>query len=332
MNPCLREDRSFVEWIVRIIYIHNVNIRDIDLNLLVLFDALIVEGNLTRAAARVGLSQSAMSNALGRLRARLEDPLFVRAPGGVEPTDRARALAGPVREALAGLERALSPQVFEAATTQRRFTVMMNDIHELLLGPALSARVAGAAPLAELRFVQGPSTFPEQVLAAGDVDIVVSPLEGESPKCARSAIYSLSFATLVRRDHPRVGKRLSLERFLELEHVLVAPRGRPGGTIDDLLLERGLRRKVARMTAHFFSAVLLVCKSDYVVTLPSLLAESMARMLPLRVLDAPLDLPSVTMGQFWSTRSESDAGHRWLRQAITDTATELQRARRPRKR
>lgn len=300
-----------------------MNIRNLDLNLLVLFDALMKERNLTRASARVGLSQSAMSNALARLRTKLDDPLFVRAPRGVEPTERARTLAGPIHEALTGLERALSPEPFDPATTRRAFTVMMNDIHELVLGPPLSARVARVAPGIELRFVQGPSTLPDEALAKEGVDLVVSPLEGGSQRCCQSELYPLSFCSLVRRDHPRIGRTLTLARFLELGHVLVAPRGRPGSIVDEILARKGLSRRVVRVVAHFVSAILFVCRSDHVVTLPSLLGEAMASMLPLRMLRVPLEMPSFVMGQFWSIRSDADPGHRWLRQVIAQTAAEI---------
>jgi len=306
-----------------------MNIRTLDLNLLVLFDALIEERNLTRAAARVGLSQSAMSNALGRLRAQLGDPLFVRAPRGIQPTERAQKLARPVHDALRDLSRALSTETFEPATAQRRFTVMLNDIHELVLGPALSARVAELAPGVELRFVQGPSTFPDDALSTGDVDLVVSPLDTDRQRSSRGALYPLQFSSLVRRDHPRVGRRLTLEQFLELEHVLVAPRGTPGGIIDEMLARRGLSRRVARFVAHFVSAGLVVSQSDYIVTLPSLLAESMASMLPLRVLRVPLDIPAVVVGQFWPTRLDADPGHRWLRLLMARAARKI-RTRAPR--
>ncbi|HSD90874.1 MAG TPA: LysR family transcriptional regulator [Kofleriaceae bacterium] len=301
-----------------------MNVRSIDLNLLVLFDALFAERHLTRAAARVGLSQPAMSNALTRLRAQLDDPLFVRAPRGVEPTPRARALAGPVHDALVALGRALSPEVFDPETTPRTFTVMMNDIHEVVLGPALSARIASEAPRAQLRLVQGPTTSPEEALA-GDVDIVLSPIEGESKHIAHSALYPLDFASLVRRDHPNVARRLTLARFIELEHVLVAPRGRPRGFVDEALARRGLQRRIARVVAHFMSAGFLVARSDYVVTLPSILARLLARTLPLRVVPLPLDVPSVTVGQFWSSRNNTDPGHIWLRGLLASTASAVER-------
>jgi DNA-binding transcriptional LysR family regulator len=300
--------------------IPDVNIRNLDLNLLVLFDALIAEGNLTRAAQQVGLSQPAMSNALARLRSQLGDPLFVRHQRGLRPTDRARLLATPVHRALAELADALALEPFDPATSRRSFTLMMNDIHEIVLGPRLSARVSKLAPGIDLRSVQGPSVMPDQALSAGDVDIVISPIERETPHTHHERLYTLGFSSLVRPSHPCLGRRLTLERFVAMDHVLVAPRGKPGGILDELLAQMGLRRRVVRMVAHFMSALLVVRDSDFIVTLPSILADAMAPIFGLRVIRVPLEIPSVAIGQFWSSRSHADAGHRWLRAIIVETA------------
>jgi DNA-binding transcriptional LysR family regulator len=304
-------------------FILDMNIRNLDLNLLVLFDALAEEGNLTRAAAKVGLSQPAMSNALARLRAQLDDVLFVRSPRGLEPTKRARTLIGPIRAALRDVERVLTTETFDPRTTRRTFTVMMNDIHELVLGPVLSSRIAAEAPHAHLRLVQGPATTPDEALAT-EVDIVISPLENATVRAQRAALYQLDFSALVRGKHSRIRRSPTLKQYLELEHVLVAPRGLPGSVVDEIFAKKGLHRHVARVVAHFVSAVFLVCRSDYIVTLPTVLARSMAASLPVRVLKLPLDLPSVAMGQFWSARNESDRGHQWLRGLLTEAGRAVQ--------
>jgi DNA-binding transcriptional LysR family regulator len=296
-------------------YIHGVNLAGVDLNLLVVLDALLVEGSVTGAARRVGLSQPAVSNALRRLRGLLDDPLFVRSGRGLTATVRARELAAPVRHALAELAGALAPRAsFVPRHARRTFVLMMPDIAELVLMPPLTARLRREAPGIELRVVAGPGNAP---------DLVIAMLRAPAPCSA--PLFTLRFVCLVRREHPRVGARLSLARFLELEHVLVAPGGTAGGLIDDLLRARGLERRVALTLGHFFSAAMVVSRSDLVMSATSVLARVAESVLPVRSVRHPLDAPAVTIGQVWHASHDDDPAHRWLRGVIAEVAARVPR-------
>ncbi len=286
-----------------------MNLAAVDLNLLVVLDALLEEGSVTRAARRVGLSQPATSNALARLRELVGDPLFVRSGRGLVPTPRARSLAVPVRRGLAELGAALAPPfAFDPRTARRTFAIAMPDIAELVLLPPLLARLRRDAPGITIRVV--PRT-------ADGADLAIGMLDGRAPRGA--PLFTLRFVCLIRRDHPRVGTRLSLARFLELEHVLVAPGG-GAGLIDELLAKRGLERRVALTLAHFFSAAMVVSRTDLVMSATSVLADVVERILPVRAVRHPLAAPVVTIGQLWQPRDDADPAHAWLRQVIADVA------------
>lgn len=309
-----------------------MNLSRVDLNLLVVLDALLAETSVTGAARRVGLSQPAVSNALTRLRDLVGDPLFVRDGRGIVATPRARALAEPLRRALAEIGDALEPLApFDPRRARRTFVLAAPDIAELVLIPPLVARLQAEAPGVEIRVVSGHAARPSEPRTEGDPDLVISMVSDAAPHCA--PLFSLEFVCLVRRDHQRVGSRMSLARFLELDHVLVAPGGTSGGVIDELLAARGHKRHVALTLAHFFSAAMVVSRSDLVMSATSVLAAIAERILPVRSLRHPLDAPTVTIGQRWHARDNDDPGHRWLRGLIAEVAAdEIPRVRAPRPR
>lgn len=303
-----------------------MNLSGIDLNLLVVFDAMVMEGSVTRAARRVGLSQPAFSNALGRLRAAVGDPLFVRSGRGLVETPRARALAGPVRRALAELSEALAPRApFDPSSARRTFTLMTSDLAELMLitSGGLARRLTREAPGIELRVVQGPNGPPRELLAhPGAPDLVIAGLRDvdRGPGC--EPLLEQELVCLHRRGHPRVGPRLSLARFLSLDHLLVAPTGAKGSVIDDLLAARGLSRRVALTLAHFFAALVVVSQTDLILSAPSALAGVAERLLPVGSVRHPLKAPSVTIGAFWHPSQEADPAHGWMRALVAEVARE----------
>jgi len=294
----------------------------VDLNLLVVLDALLREGSVTRAASRVGLSQPALSHALARLRAQFEDPLFVRRGRGLEPTARARAMTDPVRRAIAEIERALSTApAFDPSTSRRNFVLMMSDLSELRLMPHLSARLLRLAPGVSVRVVHGPTAPPDEVLAGDHApDIVLSLLSPDDTRPCRAPLYRQTFVVLLRRRHAALARKLTLARYLELDHLVVAPRGRPGSLVDSWLSERGLHRRVTLTMAHFFGAALVASNTDLALSAPSALAEVASSTLPLGTALLPLTLPENDIGQFWHARDDLDPGHRWLRAELARAA------------
>jgi DNA-binding transcriptional LysR family regulator len=301
-----------------------MNLAGADLNLLVTFDALLAERSVTRAAERVGLSQSAMSNALRRLRAWLDDPVLVRTRDGMAPTRRALQLVDPIHEALAQVDRALaSGRGFEPRTSRHTFRIATADVVEFMLLPRLLPRLAAEAPGISIEVSKLHGGFPAEELRAGRLDLAIGTY-GDTVEPFRSQpMFEERFVCAVRKGHPAVRRRLTLARFVALGHVLVAPHGHPGGIVDRLLAERGLARRVVTTTPHFLIAPILVAHSDLVATLPERVARQLASFLPLAIHAPPLDVPGFAIHMAWHSRTADDPPHRWLRAVLTELAGTL---------
>jgi DNA-binding transcriptional LysR family regulator len=263
-----------------------MHLHDIDLNLLVALDALLTERNVTEAADRIGLSQSAMSHALGRLRKLIGDPLLVRTPEGMVPTPRAQALAEPVRQILTQVRRTLQePLIFEPASARQTFTLAATDYAELLLLPRLMERLATMAPGISLNVLPLGEGVPKAVLESGRLDLALGPFREKPSELHHQTLFHERFVCVVRADHPSVGKQLSLKKFLALSHVLISPRGTVAGVVDHALAAQGLQRHVALSIPHFLVAPLVVAQTDLIVTLAERVARFFAAHLPLRLLE-----------------------------------------------
>lgn len=295
-----------------------MHLSGLDLNLLVTLDALLEERNVTRAARRVGLSQSAMSHALARLRDLLGDPILVRSGRGMLPTPRAEAVGRPLREALGSIERTLrAPPAFDPSSAEKAFRLWGGDFAEMVLLPPLLARLASAAPGLDLAFmptIEGvrPS------LSRGEIDLAFAPVRtvDRGPGVQEEALFEERFVSIVRAGHPLARGKLTPARFAEARHAFIAPRGRPGGAVDDALGRLGLRRRVVLMLPHFVVAPHVVAASDLMLTLPERMARILAAQLPIVVLETPLDLPTFTVSMIWHERSDADPAHTWLRAEV----------------
>jgi len=302
-------------------YIQLMNLASVDLNLLVAFDALLTERNVTRAGAAVGLSQPAMSNALSRLRALFDDPLFVRNAGRMEPTARAATLAEPVRSALLQLQAALEAAgPFDPATARRRFVLASADYTELLLLPPLVARLRAAAPHIDIAFREANRLNARAVLEAGEADLVLVPFTEGLTDLRSAAVLREGFVTIARRGHPAFGKRLTLKRFLELPHVLVSVEGEGTSLLDNVLAARGLKRRIAVSVPHFTAAPFVVATSDAIATVPARVAQRLARVTGLAIHNPPLTIEGFTLHAIWHRRHDADPAHRWLRDQIMQAA------------
>jgi len=294
-----------------------------DLNLLGTLDALLQEGSVTAAARRVGLSTPAMSHALARIRERLGDPILVRAGRGMVLTPRAEALKARVHTIVNEARQALEPErAFVARELARTFVVHASDYVLTVLGLVVDRILRAEAPEAALRFTPNAADD-AAMLREGGSDLAVG-IYGDLPPEMRSRVLLTDrFVCVVRADHPRVGKRLSLEQFVDLPHVQVAPRGKPGGYIDDVLRERGLARAVTRAVPYFLTALQLVAQTDYVLTISERIARPLAPTLGLRLLEAPLALRPYALGLVWHPRFDGDAGHRFVREVFARAALEV---------
>jgi DNA-binding transcriptional LysR family regulator len=295
----------------------------LDLNLALILHVLLKERSVARASRRLGLSSSATSHALARLRVAVGDPLLVRSPRGLAPTARAEAMAENLSAALLILERALlvTPE-FDSSTARRRFAIAATDYTELLLLPPLVSMLDRTAPNLQvwLRNVTNDSFLS---LRQGEIDLVIGVFSPDEtgPDLRRVTAVEDRFVCIVRKDHELLRKRLTLPRFAAARHVLVAPRGKGGGPVDDALARHGHARSIAAAVPHFLAASHLVSRTDLVLTVAERIARLFEQVLPIRILEVPLELPRIQLSMVWHERNDADAAHRWLRERLTEIAT-----------
>jgi DNA-binding transcriptional LysR family regulator len=295
----------------------------IDLNLLVALDALLTERSVTRAASRVSLTQSAMSRTLGRLRELLGDPLLVQTPRGLRPTPRGELMLEPVRAALVAVDRALvQPLAFDPARSKRTFTLATSDYVQCVLLARALATLTREAPHVEthVRPVFGELA---RLLESGRVDLVIGVIFDEARGFYRQALLRDRFVCVVREGHPRVAAEMDLDLYLELAHLLIAPRGRRGGIVDDELERGGLSRRVALRLPYYLAAPHVVAQTDLCLTLPERVARAACKELPLRQFEVPLPLPELVVAQFWHARDNDDPAHAWLRSTLFESASTM---------
>ena len=279
---------------------------------LLALDALLAERHVTRAASRLGRTPSAVSHALSDLRDVLGDPLFVRAGGAMVPTPRALLLVGPLRRALADLDRALTgPAGFDPATAERTFTLRLPDSFTLSLLPPLLDRVRREAP--GVGFDILPPAGPAGL---DDADLAVLVGQAEAPWLRTRFVRTGRFACCVRADHPDVGDALDLDTYCRLPHALMSPLGHGPGTVDTALAALGRSRRVQLRIRYVLAAPLVVAQSDLVLTGPDDLLHAFAALAPLRVLAPPLAIDAFPVRLAWHERLHGDPGHRWLREQV----------------
>lgn len=296
-----------------------MNLRSVDLNLLVALEALLRERSVTRAAKAVGLTQPAMSNALARLRDLLGDPLLVRSPDGMQPTPRAEALAGPLASALGQIEAdVLRPAAFTPEACDLTFRVATQDYEQLVLLPPLTERLARVAPRVRLEFSTPRDRLPVDDLASGRIDLMIGVHAQAHAGLFRAPLLHDKFLCVMHDKHPEAKARLTLARYAALEHLLISPYGGMSGYVDDALKEHGLTRTVKVAVPHFALAPFVLMNSSYILTLPERTAQLFARHLPLKLIKPPLEIPGFTEHLYWHERTNKDPAHRWLRQLLVD--------------
>lgn len=291
-----------------------------DLGLLLALDALLQETSVTRAARRIGLSTPAMSHALGRLRQRLSDPLLVRAGRQMVLSPRAESLRPQVAALVSQARRVMEPeQPFLPQLLRRRFTVVLSDYVLAVLGPTWDRLLSAEAPHLELRSIPN-SPDDATLLREGSADLAIGIYGVLPPELRTRPLLTDRFVCAVRKDHPQIGKRLQLDEFIAIPQVQIAPRGKPGGYVDDMLAERGLSRRVARAVPYFHSALFLVSQSNYLVTVSERIATMYADSLGLRILPPPLPLRPYALSLLWHPRFDADPAHLWLREKLLGAA------------
>lgn len=294
-------------------------LRSLDLNLLVLFEALHRERNLTRAAQKVGLSQPAASQALGRLRDALGDPLFVRRRGGMEPTPRAQTLAGPIRQALRTLDRGLlSAQAFDPESSERVFRLGFGQLGEAALLPRLVAGVSERAPSVSLRSVSGPALEVEDAAARGELDLCFTYVPKEQGALHFELLGHEDIVVIARTGHPRVKGVLTVEGFFRERHVLLDMEDERRQQIEAMLRTSGPARRMLAVATHYTTVPSIVAATDGLALAPRSMLSSPLYAEALQCLEPPMPLAPLPYHVGWHPGFEADQGHAWLRGQLAE--------------
>ena len=300
-----------------------MELRDIDLNLLVVFNQLLTERKVSAVAERLGLSQPAVSNALRRLRALLDDPLFVRTGRGMEPTPFALQLAEPVAYALGTLHHALNqPQRFDPATSQRSFTLAMTDIGEIYFLPVLMEALARAAPGVRISTVRDTGARLRDEMESGAVDLAIGLLPALQAGFFQRRLFRQRYVCLLRRGHPAAAQPLTLARFSALDHVVVISGGTGHSEVDAMLERAGVERRVRLVVPHFIAVGHILHSTDMIATVPERFATRCAEPFDLVALPHPANLPEIAINLFWHERYHRDPASRWLRELLVELFAE----------
>ncbi|SDB61653.1 LysR family transcriptional regulator [Belnapia rosea] len=296
----------------------------LDLNLLRVFDAVARERHVTRAAERLNLSQPAVSNALARLRLALGDELFLRRPGGVEPTALALSLAAPVAEALDRIAAAISAQApFDPATTTRVFVLAFSEYAEAVLAPPLLARITQEAPHALLAIRHADRTNWEALLEADGAELALGVLPEPPALYTRLRLLPEGFCTVMRPGHPLAEGALTIERFTSVPHLLHSPNGSRSGAIDEMLAEIGHSRRLGAVVAHLSAVPEILLRTDMIMNLSSRLAVRLAEVHGLVIRDPPVAPRHTRLSLLFHRRFEADPGHAWMRRLLLAVAREV---------
>ena len=294
-----------------------MQIDKVDLNLFVVFEAIYVEGNISRAAQRLHLTQPTVSNALARLRKVYGDPLFVRTAGGVAPTSLAQSMVNDVRQSLRLMQRSLDrPMLFDPATSDRHYRISLGEMEVATLLPHLMAEIAERAPAVSLQCFQYNRRELVNALASNEIDLAMDIPQLSSTALLRQSLQNREQFCVMRRDHPAARGRWTLARFLQCEHVVVSSRLQ-GSSMLEIALHRVGEAVTPRLRLqHYLAAIEVVQATDLVLVAP----KAVALKYDLAV--KPLPFEQVHLGSclYWHRSVDEDPANRWLREAVIDSA------------
>ncbi len=296
----------------------------LDLNLLRVFDAVMTEQNLTRAAGQLAMTQPAVSNAIKRLRDRLGDELLIRTAYGVKPTPRAEALWPAVRRALAELEAAVSPESFDVSKAHATFRMAMADATAAFWLPSLMRSIEREAPGLNIRMVPLTTREPRPMLLRGDIDLAVGFFPGVAAQLSSETsspirherLYSGQYVCVMRKDHPLAKGDLTLDDYCAANHLLVSFSGRAHGLVDEALAQLQRERRILLTVNQFFTAGKVVASSDLITVLPRHLMASTGMTDALIAKELPFPLPQVHLDMLWHERDARSPAHQWLRKHL----------------
>jgi len=296
-----------------------MELRDIDLNLLVVFNELIVERRVNAVAQSLGITQPAVSNALARLRRHLGDELFLRTSKGMEPTPFAARLAEPVAYALGMLQTALNHRTsFDPATSSRTFVLAMTDIGEIYFLPPLMNLMARIAPSVCVRTVRNAAGNLKDEMEAGRVDLALGLLPDLKAGFFQRRLFCHRYVCLFRKGHPLDKRQMTLAEFSNADHVVVIAAGTGHSRVDAMLEDSGIRRSIRLRVPHFVAIGHILRETDMIATVPERFAYRCAEPFGLSYVPHPAKLPEIAINQFWHARFHREPGNQWLRGVLSD--------------
>jgi DNA-binding transcriptional LysR family regulator len=306
-----------------------MNFRTLDLNLLRIFDAVMSEGSLTRAAEVLAITQPAASHALKRLHEAVGESLLVRNAYGMTPTPKAEALWPQVRAALAGLQQALAPGEFDPQTQAVSFRLAMTDATAILLTPALVAVIEREQALCNLRVLPLTTREPRRLIQQAEVDLAVGHFPetvtallaaGRDSALRHARLYDTRYVCVMRRGHPLAGQPLTLDAYCSAHHLLTSSTGRPQGYVDQALTTLGRQRRVVLSVNQHFTAGRVLTQSDLLTVLPLAFLPATGHQSELLVRELPFDLGAMQVSMLWHMRRDAEPAHRWLRERVMQAA------------
>jgi DNA-binding transcriptional LysR family regulator len=291
-----------------------MDLKDLDLNLLIVFNELMRQPRVSAVAEALDLSQPAVSNALKRLRRALGNELFVHTPRGMRPTPFAEQIAEPIAAALSSLESTLTQHAsFDPATSHRSFVIAMTDVGEIYFMPQLMSALASQAPHVNVSTVRNTAVNLRDEMEAGRVDLAVGLLPQLKTGFFQRRLFNQRYVCMFRRGHPLDRGEMTLDDFVGAEHVVIISAGTGHGHVDELLEEQGIHRRVRLTVPHFVGVAHILHSTDLVATVPERLAERSVQPFGLTYVGHPASLPPSSISVLWHSRMHHDAGNQWLR-------------------
>jgi DNA-binding transcriptional LysR family regulator len=298
--------------------------RHLDLNLVRLFVAIYEAGSVSRAAEGLSMTQPSVSYGLARLRDVFGDVLFVRSGRGVAPTPLSEQLYSQLRDALNSVDNALeSTKTFNAATSNRSFRVAMSDVGAICLVPPLQQRIRERAPRVTLEIVQVAVHQTMDELASGKLDLAIGNLPLMHPAARSELLFPEHYVCVVSENHPRVGATISTEQFMAEGHIIVNSPYSLHQRVEEILRERGVRRRAALKLPHYGILPSVLSSNDYLVTMPSSLGAVFTRLGGVRAMELPVEIPPFEIRCLWHARQHNNPANAWLRATAIETLGRL---------
>lgn len=298
---------------------HIMHAKRLDLNLISVFDALLRERNVTTAADSIGLSQSAMSHALKRLRSYFNDPLFVRTTNEMKPTPRALELSETILVIAGLVSDQLVPKAgFNPESSDRTFGVCLTDMGELVFLPPIMKKFQELAPRCRIKSIQVPHNEIQNVLETGEADLAIGSIHTVPSGLFQQRLFTHPFVCIASRNNRKIVKELTLERYLDAAHIAVCLTGRQWEAYDRVIDGYGIHRRIFLTTPHFLVVPLLIEGTDLIATVPRELGAVFSKYRHIKVWPTPIELPRFDLRQYWHPRYHHDSANKWLRNLVME--------------